>query len=104
MNDDFNPAELNDRLQHAMEEGALLSWLFSLGDSTDGPIGYCMRVVASTPEGAVQKAREAVRQTGTGTRYGCDEHSHPDVEYLNTYLNAEAIGKGDIDLSETEIA
>jgi hypothetical protein len=52
----------------------------------------------------VQKAREAVRQTGTGTRYGCDEHSHPDVEYLNTYLNAEAIGKGDIDLSETEIA
>ena len=74
----------------------LKSYLFSLGDSTNGPVGFCTRVIADSPEEALAKVKEllpeCVEQHGFGRS----------VEYLNVYINTNAITLAAIVEGETE--
>ena len=75
-----------------------LNFLFSFGNSTDGPIGMCVRVWAKTKAEAVAKLRACLPEE-------LPVKSHIDstsVEYANVYLNPEAITEADIDSVEDE--
>lgn len=74
------------------------SYLFSLGNSTDGPVGYCFRIEAGDREEAIDRANALLRPTGLeGDPEGAPECielgelfclSFPDsVEYFNVYIN-----------------
>jgi hypothetical protein len=70
---------------------------FSVGDSTDGPIGLCAAVYATSKERAVQVLRERLNQV----LGGCGEFpvgdSAEQVEYINVYVAPERIGLADLD-------
>lgn len=71
---------------------------FSFGNSTDGPVGYCARVLAETPEQAVTKLQERLEKLG----YNLDAVTGTDMElqwgeYIQVYFNAGAISIADID-------
>ena len=71
---------------------------FSLGDSSEGPIGYCAVIAAESPESAVEKLNEYLRQIS---------HESPDLldpfrdahrdEYLVAYFNPHPVTVDDID-------
>ena len=71
------------------------SYHFSLGNSNEGPVGYCARVDATSEEEAVEllKARlpESVMAQGSGG------NEYLGNEYIEVYLNIEAITTSDID-------
>lgn len=64
------------------------SFHFSLGDSSKGPIGFCARVKAATPEDAAEILRDRIGDHAT-IRTG--------DEYIEVYFNADAISAADID-------
>lgn len=83
------------------DDEAMNSYLFSLGNSYPGPIGYCFRVIAASPEEAVEKAKEIT--TDLQTVSIADSIQNDALEtYFNIYINPEAITVGDIEMSETE--
>lgn len=84
----------------------LYSFHFSLGNSSRGPIGFCARVVAATPGGAVQMMRERIE--AFDHEYQIDGGE----DYLCVYFNPEAVSLNGIDfyneivdgrMSETEL-
>jgi hypothetical protein len=66
------------------------SYHFCLGNSTEGPVGFCARVNATSEEEAVEllkgKLPDSVMVQGSGGD-----------EYIEVYLNNEAITTSDID-------
>jgi hypothetical protein len=84
------------------------SFHFSLGDSSDGPIGFCASIKAKTQEDALAALRDAIEAINR-------EHSLPDdrgnraymsvdsvrptleVEYIQVYFNPDKITLDDID-------
>ena len=69
------------------------SYHFSLGDSSTGPIGFCARILAPSPERALELLREALPE-----ELPADELAdHSVVEYIRVYLNQDAISVLDID-------
>lgn len=71
---------------------------FSLGNSTDGPVGFCARVSANSKEEAVKILQEAMPQElpqelETLGIIG----QRPSIEYFSIYLNPNAITVNDID-------
>jgi len=72
----------------------LKNFHFDFGDSNDGPIGGCARVLAYTKKEAVQKLKDAMPDE-IEARSFCV--SGGEVEYLNVYFNAENINTGHID-------
>jgi len=71
------------------------SYHFSLGDSSDGPIGYCARITAATKEDAVARLQE-ILHASTGTCWEVEIHSTKD-EYVAIYLNSDAVSVANID-------
>lgn len=83
-------------------ELTLQSYHFSLGNSTDGPVGFCARVLATSKEQAVarlQEALHAVSEVKIFDDMQDDEDMSPGegIEYINVYLNADAVQASDID-------
>lgn len=74
------------------------SYHFDLGNSTDGPIGFCARVTAESAEAAIEILKEALPES---VEIGCHDETGS-IEYLAVYLNADAITLSDID-EEDEI-
>jgi hypothetical protein len=67
---------------------------FSLGDSTDGPIGYCANIRAPTATEAMQRL-EKLLPDNFEIRY-----QNPELlpsEYLSIYFNPGAISPSTID-------
>ena len=67
------------------------SWHFDLGNSDEGPIGYCARVWAETPEKAVGFLQASLPHEWEVMRGGIA------IEYLAVYPNADAISTDNID-------
>jgi hypothetical protein len=74
----------------------LTSFHFDLGDSVKGPVGYCARVVAETPEDALERLRGWIDALNAEieTELGDDVRAE---EYLTLYLNPGAVAVTDID-------
>ncbi len=68
------------------------SYHFDLGNSNDGPIGFCAVVEAHSPEEALRKLREALPDFIEVKNVEDD-----DIEYLNVYFNPDAVTTKDID-------
>lgn len=76
------------------------SFHFSLGNSTSGPVGFCVRVTAKNSKEALAKVKKAIEwfnaeldvAKSTGLR-GEDK----DIEYFHVYFSPEAISEKDID-------
>ncbi len=73
------------------------SYHFDLGNSTDGPIGFCARVKADSREEALDLLRQAMPDEVELKSFCSDDESKPAIEYLNVYLNAENVKLTDID-------
>lgn len=69
------------------------SYHFSLGNSSEGPIGYCARVQANSKAEAVEKLQLFI----DGIYEVIEERPADDIEYLGIYLNGDAISTNDID-------
>ena len=77
---------------------------FSLGNSTEGPIGFCAQVVATTSAEAVAKLQRALRNvSGTMSEVAIGNREQ-DLEYLNVYFNPTAIELSDADEAKTPVA
>ena len=66
------------------------SYHFCLGNSTEGPVGCCARVNATSEEEAVELLMAKLPDSVMVQGYGGSE-------YIEVYLNNEAITKADID-------
>jgi len=75
------------------------SFLFSVGNSSQGPVGYCARIWAESKEDALEILRAAIPFEQTILERG-DHHER--VEYMIAYFNPDAIMLEDIDENETE--
>lgn len=77
----------------------LYSYHFSLGNSSEGPIGYAGRVIATSRQEAIQILKDSLPESVTIPA----SHSPANgryIEYLEVYLNPEAISEADIDEEE----
>ena len=96
-----------DSIREAIrDDSALLSFLFHIGDSSDGPIGASFRVRAQTPEQAVVAARSFLRRRSAENRFGYDDaetKGFGNIQYFALYLNPDTVSESNIDKSETEI-
>ena len=74
------------------------SYHFDCGDSTHGPIGFCARVRAETPERALELLRAALPPSmpvdGDGDGEG--------IEYIEVYFSGDGISVDDIDDEEED--
>lgn len=82
----------------------MTSYHFSLGDSTDGPVGYCARITAGSEAEAIERLQQIVRERSAFDNEGefevwTGEDGSRD-EYLAIYLNADKITAADIDDEE----
>jgi hypothetical protein len=66
------------------------SYHFCLGNSTEGPVGFCARVNATSEEEAVELLKAKLPDSVFVQNYSGDE-------YIEVYLNSEAITTSDID-------
>ena len=66
------------------------SYHFSLGNSNEGPVGYCARVDAISEDEAVELLKARLPDSVMVS----DSFGN---EYIEVYLNIEAIPKSDID-------
>lgn len=89
-------------------DGRLKSFHFSLGNSSTGPVGFCMQVQAHTLHEALHEARERILEIhanimSANNRCEADRwlddqgKSLAEGEYTQVYFNADAIGPQDID-------
>ena len=67
------------------------SYHFSFGDSSDGPVGYCARILAESEDEAVEILEEMVAARDTIELWAEGE------EYLAVYLNPARVTAEDID-------
>ena len=78
-----------------MSEPTQKSYHFDLGNSADGPIGFCARVTASSPDEALAALKDALPEDiQLSTSW---EDVARGVEYIEVYLNHAAITVDDID-------
>ena len=64
---------------------------FSLGNSSDGPVGFCAEVEAESQEDALEILKEELPES-----MGI-ETTHESIVYLRVYFNPNAITTADID-------
>jgi len=83
----------------AQEEPQLKSFLIDVGNSTDGPIGMSIRVMAVSKEEAIQLVKDSLPEC---VQVDSFVDVDPAIEYVNVYLNATVLTVRDIDDSETE--
>lgn len=70
------------------------SYHFDVGNSDEGPIGYCARVTAESKEEAIEKLRAQLDHIGGAREIFRD---WDDIEYLEVYFNSELVTVDDID-------
>jgi len=78
----------------------LKSFLVSAGNSSEGPVGFCMRVRAESKEAAIAKAKEALPESIEDAHKDFDMDES--IEYFNVYFNDAALTVADIEDGETE--
>jgi hypothetical protein len=77
------------------------SYHFSLGNSADGPVGFCASVTARTPEEAVEILKEHIEtEVALVNEHSLHRSRWGAVEYARAYVNPEAITTADIDSEE----
>ena len=67
------------------------SYHFSLGNSSEGPVGCCARIIAKSEAEAVEKLKDLLPEA-----YMLQE-SEGDLDYFQAYFNANAVSEKDID-------
>ena len=77
---------------------------FSLGNSTEGPIGFCAAVQATTEREAATKLRRALRDISAAACEVALGNPNKDVEYVAVYFNPARIELSDIDQTESQLA
>jgi hypothetical protein len=77
------------------------SYHFSLGNSTVGPVGFCARIYADTPDEAVHKLSELLEGIADGYDLTGD-HVYPGIGYAEAYFNPDAVTVQDIDEIEDQ--
>ncbi|MHB8461957.1 MAG: hypothetical protein ACYDA1_04870 [Vulcanimicrobiaceae bacterium] len=75
------------------------SYLISIGNSTDGPIGACARVHASSKKQAIERFKTHLE---TLENYLGFSERGEHVQYVNAYFNPKFITVKDIFDGETE--
>lgn len=65
---------------------------FSVGNSTDGPVGFCAAVYAETPEEAVELLRNALPVESP-----VRPEDRTGISYIAAYFNQSAVTVADID-------
>jgi len=76
------------------------SYHFSLGNSTNGPVGYCARVLAMSKEEAVEKLSKILPESHNV--FGDNQFREPlGPEYVEVYFNCEGFPTVD-DIDEWE--
>lgn len=75
----------------------LKSYHFSLGNSSTGPIGYCARLSAHSKKEAVEILKRVIALEVEVPRCSDKDSDNARVEYIEAYLNEEAIKESDID-------
>lgn len=73
------------------------SYLFDMGDSNKGPIGFCARVTADSPEEAAEKLNAALPEC-VEVRDDDDD----DIEYISVYFGMSAITAKDAQEEDDE--
>lgn len=74
------------------------SYHFSLGNSTDGPVGFCARIYAGSPEEAVATLQSDLpAEMSAKSPYATNQ-----TEYIQVYFNPDAISVDDIDEEDDE--
>jgi len=75
---------------------------FSVGNSTDGPVGYCASVYAESPEDALGMLSELLAGDGCLGHLVDDRSAERQggIDYLNVYFNPGGVGLEDIDDEE----
>ena len=68
---------------------------FDVGNSNDGPIGFCARVRAKSKVAALRTLTKYLRDRQS--MIALDVANSPDIEYLNVYFNYKALSIRDID-------
>jgi hypothetical protein len=78
----------------------LKSYLFDLGNSTDGPIGYCTRIEAESAAKAVEQLKEIIadlnREYDLAKGAGLRGDPSRRVEYFVVYFNAQMVSEANI--------
>lgn len=70
---------------------------FSLGDSSEGPIGYCAAIMADTPEKALLILQEKIESIDHELEITYTIGDFKQGEYVCIYFNAGDISTNDID-------
>lgn len=84
----------------------MTSYHFDVGNSNDGPIGFCARVLADSREEAVERLRLALDNMQDNYKNFDDctddksESPGEGIEYVKVYFNADAITAANIDDEE----
>ena len=75
------------------------SYHFSLGNSTDGPVGYCAQVNANSKAEALKLLKEALpsEKLVAGVEYRGGPLTEKGLDYIAAYFNVEALSEADID-------
>lgn len=70
---------------------------FSLGDTTDGPVGFCAAVDANTEAEALEKLKASLPES-----YPLEPvaDQDKDIDYIRVYFNPDKITVADIDEEE----
>lgn len=76
------------------------SFHFELGNSSDGPVGFCARIKAEDEEEAVAILRDAIEELNRELASPTDLGDN--VEYLEVYFNPAKITVADIDEENEE--
>lgn len=74
---------------------AKTNYHFSVGNSSEGPIGLCARVIADTPEDALAALCEALPEELLEVQ-NVRRCQRGQIEYINVYINELAITVDDI--------
>lgn len=97
-------SDYQDNIADAIEsDDVLLTFLFSIGDSYNGQVGACLRVIAQTPSEAISKAKDVLRNRSAENKRGYDHVERHDVEYVANYYNPDEVSESDLIKSETQI-
>jgi hypothetical protein len=97
-------SDYQDHIADAIEaDDVLLTFIFSIGDSHNGQVGTCLRVIAQRPGKAISKAKQVLRNRSVENKRGYDHVERHDVEYVANYYNTDKVSEADLIKSETEI-
>jgi hypothetical protein len=66
---------------------------FSLGDSSDGPVGFCATIRASSTKQAVEKLKAALPTESMVL----ENHVEAGVEYIRVDFDSGAVSEADLD-------